>query len=463
MSPSPTNIRHELGALISLAAPLAAVQAGQQLMSVVDVAVVGRLGATELAAMGLANALWGAFYIVGLGVMLGFDPLTAQALGAGRQGHARHLMWQSLWMGAFVSLILAVPLVGVTYALVPAGIDPTTAEKARAVILIRLPSLLPLMIFVGVRSYLQAMGITRPMVLGMVGANVFNLFAAIVLTFGGSILPTWTGPLTGIPAMGLSGAALASSLCVVVQLVAVIVAVRAVHVREFTSGMRRMVPAEMGRALKVGLPISLQMGAEVGLFSLVGVLAGRLGTLDLAAHQVAISIASFSFCVAVGLGNAGSVRVGLAIGAKDAHATRIRGIVSFIFGASFMAVSAVVLWVAPDLLARLFSDQGDVVAATASLLFVAAVFQISDGVQAVGAGVLRGAGDTRFLSVANVVGHYAIGLPVAILLGFILDGGIRGLWWGLCSGLSAVALALFVRFWMLSQRPIRPLHEHHAA
>jgi MATE family multidrug resistance protein len=210
----------------------------------------------------------------------------------------------------------------------------------------------------------------------------------------------------------------------------------------------------------VGIPVGLQMGAEVGIFALVGLLAGRLGARALAAHQVAISLASFTFCAAVGVGMAGSVHVGRAVGARDTPAARRSGLVAFGAGVMVMSVAALAFWLAPEYLARLLSDQPEVISASVPLLAVCAVFQLSDGVQGVGAGVLRGAGDTRFAFAANVVGHYAVGLPVAVMLGLYLQRGVIGLWWGLCAGLTAVALALFTRFLRLSAKEIVPLEAH---
>ncbi|MGZ6125664.1 MAG: MATE family efflux transporter [Myxococcales bacterium] len=216
----------------------------------------------------------------------------------------------------------------------------------------------------------------------------------------------------------------------------------------------------MKKALGVGIPVGLQMGAEVGVFALVGVLAGRLGALSLAAHQIAISLASFTFCAAVGVGMAGTVRVGWAIGARDTPAARRSGLTAFAGGAGIMAVAALCFWLAPGALARMLTDQPEVIAAAIPLLAVCAVFQLSEGVQGVGAGVLRGAGDTRFAFLANLLGHYAIGLPVAIVLGFKLGQGVIGLWWGLCAGLTAVAAGLLTRFLRLSSREIAPLEAH---
>jgi MATE family multidrug resistance protein len=199
------------------------------------------------------------------------------------------------------------------------------------------------------------------------------------------------------------------------------------------------------------------MGAEVGIFALVGVLAARISTLDLAAHQVVISIASFTFTVAVGIATAASVRVGRAVGARDPDATRAAGHAGFLGGLLVMGTSALVFALFPEPLGRIITNDGAVIAASLPLFAVAAFFQLSDGVQAVGAGVLRGAADTRFSFVANIFGHWFIGLPIALYLGFHKQMGIVGLWWGLCAGLTVVAVLLFVRFERLSRSGIEPV------
>ncbi len=450
-------VQSELRTLLKLAAPLAAASAGHQLMGVVDTAIVGRLGAEELGAVGLANGLYFGLSVAGIGVMMGLDPLIAQALGAGRHVQARRLLWQGVWLAVIASLVLAIPLALAPFVLEPFGIAEPVARKAGIYLWLRLIGLVPALIYVGVRSYLQATGHTRPMLISVVVGNVFNFAADILFVFGGDGLPAWTGPLRLVPGMGVAGAAIATTLCTVLQLWVVAEAVKRLPVDGFERGMRRLSVPEVKQAARVGIPIGLQMGAEVGVFALAGLLAGRLGTLDLAAHQISLSLASMTFTVALGVGAAGAVRVGHAIGARDRARTRTAGLVSFVAGGGWMGLGAILFWVAPGPVASLLTDKPEVIAASIPLLAVAAVFQISDGLQAVGAGVLRGAGDTRFAFIANLVGHYGIGLPVALFFGLYLDKGVVGLWWGLCAGLTAVAVVLLVRFLRMSAKEIAPL------
>ena len=207
----------------------------------------------------------------------------------------------------------------------------------------------------------------------------------------------------------------------------------------------------------MGIPIGLHFGAEVGVFALAGFLAGRLGADSLAAHQVALTVSSVTFTFAMGIGNAGSVRVGLAVGAGDTPGARRAGLLAFAAGVAFMGCAALTYVLFPRQIVALLTNAPDIAALAVPLFMVAAVFQVSDGLQGVGAGVLRGAGDSRFTFTANVVGHYLVGLPLALFLGFSMRLGILGIWWGLCAGLTAVAAALVWRFLRVSGREIVPL------
>ena len=438
-------VRTEFKRLFRLAAPLAAAQAGTQLMGLVDVAVLGRLGPAELAASGLGNAVFFAISIVGMGMMFGIDPMISQAVGAGDHVRARRILWQGVWLGLIVTAVLTVVLAAAALLLPYAGVKQELIGPGRAYLLVRTLSLAPFLLFFVVRAYLQAHGKTRPMVVAMVVANVLNLAGDIVFVFG-----WWK-----IPAMGVAGAALATVLCTIVELWIVALAVRAIEVPEPFD--HRWSAPEVALAFRVGLPVGLQMGAEVGIFALVAVLAGRLGTLDLAAHQLVIGLASFTYTAALGVAAAGSVRVGIGVGSRNAAATRIAGHVAFVAGAGVMSIAAMAFTFFPRALARLITNQEAVIATAIPLFFVAAVFQLSDGVQAVGGGVLRGAGDTKFTFYANVLGHWLVGLPVALFLGFRRGFGIVGLWWGLCAGLTVVAVLLFLRFERLSRAEIAPI------
>jgi MATE family multidrug resistance protein len=456
MSAALPSRREEFRQLWKLALPITIAQVGQSLMGVVDTAVVGRAGTQALAAVGLSNAVFFALSSFALGLMMGVDPLVSQAFGASNAPRARALLWQGSYLAVLAGSLLAIPLVVVPRVLPLFGVDFAELPEVRDYLTWRAPSLPLMLLFITARSYLQSAALTRPLVVATVVANVFNLGADILFVFGGEGLPVWFGPLRLMPALGVKGAALATLLCCVLQWGIVAWAVRRVAVPG-SVGLVRPVLADMLQALRVGVPIGLHIAAEVGVFSLAGVLARWLGSESMSAHQIAISYASLTFTVAIGIGNAGSVRVGWAVGARNTPQARLSGLMAFASGAGFMSLCALLFALFPEPLARLMGTPPEVIPLLVPLLLVCAVFQISDGVQGVGAGVLRGAGDTRFTFVANMVGHYVVGLPVALLLGFGLKLGVVGLWWGLCAGLTAVAFALFWRFERQSAGTFQPL------
>jgi MATE family multidrug resistance protein len=199
------------------------------------------------------------------------------------------------------------------------------------------------------------------------------------------------------------------------------------------------------------------MVVEVAFFSGASVLAARFGAEPMAAHQLALSLATLTFTVAVGIGNAGSIRVGTFVGARDRVAARRAGLTAFAAAGAYMACTGLVFLAVPQLLARLMTDDLGVAAASVPLLRVAAAFQVFDGLQAAGAGVLRGAGVTRFTFVANLVGHWLLGAPALLGFALVLGLGVVGIWWGFVVGLVAVAAALLWRFLRLSSREIVPL------
>jgi len=456
-SPIPARSRDELRVLVRLALPLGLAQAGQALMGLVDTAVVGRAGAVQLAGAALGNAVVFAVCIVGIGTLMGADPLISQALGARDPVRARRLYWQALRVAAAASAVLVLPTLVLAYLLEPLGIAPDVATAAREFVWWRLPGMAALLIFYAQRSYVQSVGAARALVWATVLANVINLLLDLLLVFGGARLPAWTGALRWIPPMGAGGSALATSLVQISEVAFLAWVVRQIPLPARPTDLHRHLPEDGRRILRVGVPIGLHFGAEVGVFALAGFLAGRLGAESLAAHQIALTFSSVTFTFAMGIGNAGSVRVGLAVGARDTPGARRAGLLAFGAGAAFMSCAALTYLLFPGPIVATMTNDPAIAAIAVPLFMVAAVFQVSDGVQGVGAGVLRGAGDSRFTFTANVVGHYLVGLPLALALGFGMHRGVLGIWWGLAAGLTAVAAALVWRFLRISGREIVPL------
>lgn len=429
-----------MAALLTLATPMALAQAGQAAMGLVDTAVVGRLSAAAQGGVGIGNGVTFTVLVLGLGILLALDPLISQAIGAGEPRQARELYWQGLWLSGLLAGVLAIPMAIVPWFFEAMGVEPAMAHEARQFVLWRIPGILPFFVFIASRAYLQGQG--RPAILfwAMLVANVVNFGLDVLLVFG-------AGPL---PPFGVAGAAMATNLCTVVQWVILWFAIGPAP----EGGQKAFSRTTAMKLLSLGLPIGLQMAAEVGVFALAAVLAGRLSQASAAAHQVAITWASLSFCFAVGIGSAASTRVGWAVGADDTAGARLAGKGAFVSVLGVMGVWAVVFLLAAYPLARVLTNQADVLALAVPLLGITALFQIFDGAQAVGAGVLRGLADTRFAFLANVAGHYLVGLPIAVLCGLRLGFGVQGLWWGLSAGLVAVAALLPFRFFRQTRHRI---------
>jgi MATE family multidrug resistance protein len=439
------------GELLRTAFPLILGFAGTQLMSVVDTAMVGRLGAEDLSGVSIGGGLFMVGTIFGLGCVLGMDPLVTQAVGGNEQARARRVLRDGLRVATWVSLPIMMLVLLATLSLSWFGVPRGVADAAGMYVVGRLGGILPFLLFSAQRSYLQAHGAGRPIVWAMVMANVVNLAANAVLIFGDAGIEAVGLPAIGMPPLGVLGAGLASTLAGVASLAVGGLGARALSHGHAAAGDA---PPLARRILQLGVPIGLTLLAEVGAFALTSVLAGRIGAVSGAGHQVAITIASFSFTVTLGIGAATTVLVGRAVGRGDTPGARAAGFAGLRASTVFMALSAVTFVMFAEPLSRALSTQAEVVEAAVPLVYLAALFQISDGAQAVAAGALRGVGDTKYIQHVNVVGHYLIGLPVAVTLGFGAELGARGLWAGLCAGLSAVAGALILRFHRLSSRAL---------
>jgi MATE family multidrug resistance protein len=426
-------VNSELSAQIKLAIPLAAQQLGFQLMGTVDAALLGRYSDTALAAAGVGNSLLFAITSLGWGIVMGLDTVLPQAVGAGRREDARRMLGAGLRLAILVGALCTLLVLAMPALLMSVGVDPGVAAEARVYVDLRAIGLAPFLLSIALRSYLAAHNITRPLVVAITLGNIANALLDLVLIYG-------LGP---IPPMGTAGAAIAT---VGVQIA--MVAIYLAGARAIDGGAARppSTRADLAAIVRYGLPVGGHLFAEIGVFGLATVLAAHMGKVPVAAHAIALNLASFTFSVAVGVGAATSVRVGHAIGAGDRPLARRRGMLGLGIGVVVMSCFAAVFLAAPRALAGVFSDQGEVIAATIPLLQIAALFQLSDGAQAIAAGALRGIGDNRATFIGNVIGHYGVGLAISLTLGFGAGLGAPGLWWGLSVGLTVTAAYLVARF-----------------
>jgi MATE family multidrug resistance protein len=427
---------HDLRALVKLAVPIVTAQVGIMLMGVVDTIVVGHVSARELAAASLGHLYVFGLAVFAFGTLWSIDPIVSQAAGArDREGVALGLQ-RGIVLAASVGAVLTVLCLPAEHVFrwlrQPAEVVP----RAAAFVWLSAPSMIVLLVWATLRQGLQAMKHTRAIVITIVAGNLMNLALNWVFVFGH----------LGAPAMGAPGSALASTIGRWFMLTLLLMLSRRELSGLLVPWRRETLRREpILRTLRIGLPIGIQSSVEFTTFASISVLAGWFGAEAIGGHQVAINLASLMYMVPMGVGSAASVLVGHAIGERDMpHARRVAAS-ALGCGAGFMVLSAVVLLVIPGVFARLYTSVPGVVAIASALIPIAGVFQVFDGLQVVASGVLRGAGDTRAAMIANVLGFWLLGMPVSLLLGFGLQRGVVGLWWGFVVGLAAVATFLVGR------------------
>lgn len=436
-----TSFRAEIRSQARLAGPVVLAQLGMMAMGTVDVLMVGHLPAEgpaqiALAAVGLGNVLFYAGASFAMGVLMTLDPVVAQALGANDRRAVGLGVQRGFVLAAVLALVVLAPVPFAERILraldQPESTVPVTAAYLRAIA----PSVPLFLVFAVLRQTLQAMHRLRPMLLAIAVANVGNVLFNWILIFG----------KLGLPAYGAVGSGYATTLSrgvMVTVLLWLSWPILAEHVRPWHRRALALVP--LGRMLRIGVPVGLQSSLEFWAFGVVMLLMGRLGALEQSAHMVAMQLASISFMVPLGVGAAAAVRVGYHVGRGDPPAVRRSAAVSLILGIGAMACSALVFLLLPQTLSGLFSGDAEIVALAASLLPLAAAFQLFDGTQVVSLGCLRGAGDTLWPMLINLVGYWVVGFPVGYWLAFHGGLGPHGLWWGLVAGLGTVAIVLALR------------------
>ena len=409
------------------------------MVSFVDSVLVGRTGTVPLAAVSLGVSSTTVLMILGIGLSMGSVPLVTAADGRHDMPALGRLLASSVWLSALVGLVLA--LVG---QLVPPllhylGQEPEVARLAAPWVRVISWSLLPLMVFQGFREFAEGLGLTRQAMWLSVLANVVNAVLCYALVFG-----EWGAPRMGL--MGSAWATLIARVLMAVLMAAYVLQARRLHA--YRAAVTRWLPdgATLRRLFDVGAPIGVQMAFEVGAFAASAIMIGWLGASALAAHQVAINLASITYMAASGISAAATIRVGKLRGRGDLAGARQAGFAAYVLGLGFMGAMALLFIALRNVAPHIYSHDPLVVAQASTLLLIAALFQVSDGIQVVGLGALRGLEDVKVPSVVALLAYWAVALPVGYVLGFRLHFGAPGVWAGLLIGLSIVAVVLLLRF-----------------
>lgn len=431
-------------ATLKIGAPLIAAQLTQQAIQVTDTVMLGWLSAEALAAGVLATTLFFVGFIAGTGFAYAVMPLASSAAGAGDVRGVRRVVRMGLWVGALVVSVLMVPLWFAGPILSLTGQDPELVVMAVQYLGIAQWSLYPAVAVMVLRSYLSALERTQVVMWATLAAAGLNVVLNWMLIFG-----NW-----GAPALGIRGAAiatLASQSLILALLIAYSLSRPALKKYELFVRFLRPDWDAFREVLRMGLPISATILAEVGMFSVSSLMMGRLGTIPLAAHGIALQVTSVIFMIPLSLASAGTVRVGHALGRHDVQGLDRGARTVMAMSLAVALAGALVLWLMPEPLIRAFLDDSEpqraaIVATGTGLLAVAAVFQVVDTMQVISVGLLRGLSDTRIPMWMAVASYWGLGIPAAWLLAFPMGLGGIGVWIGLALGLAAAAVMLTWRF-----------------
>jgi MATE family multidrug resistance protein len=419
------------------------------LTGVVDTMMVGHLGAAPLAALALGHTWHWAFLIVCLGLLMGIDPLIAQAHGRGDERGCTLAMKRGFVLAALLSVPACIALAATGTVLLAFGQDPALAEMAQTYNLWKLPAAPAMLLFTVQRQYLQGRSIMAPGTWAMVIANAFNVFANWVLIWG----------KLGFPALGLTGAAIATSLTTLLMPCILWGLMRALRLYPATLDTDKRAWSRQGlwQIVKLGAPVGIHMGLESWAFSGSALLAGWINVLAVSGHHVTLNLAALSFMLPLGISIGASARVGNLIGAQDLEGMRRAIRASLLLTLSTMVISASTLLLLSRSLAKLYTSDPPLIALVASLLPIVAAFQISDGMQVVSAGILRGMGRPRPGAIVNLVSYYVIAFPLAYTLAFRAQLGVRGIWIALAVGVTFAAVLLLTWTWRTAKRELSEL------
>ena len=439
-----TTYRHrakeEISILLKIGLPVILAQLLQMSMSFVDTVMAGRLSPEDLAAVAVGSSMLMPFVVLCLGCMMAVTPIVAQNVG-GREfnkigKNARQVLWLSLILAIPSFFILrnldgAFVLIGVTDEIIPIASGYLKAISW---------GIIPAYAYGALRYFNEGLSVTRPAMFVALAGTLVNIPANYILMFG----------KLGFPQLGAVGTGYASAIVFTVMFIGMFVFTfkyKAYNRFEIFSRFRLPEKKYLGELLRVGVPIGISSSMEVTMFAAVSLLVSTISTLAIAGHQIAINFAAMMFMIPFGLSVAISARVGNSIGKKRPEEARFRGYVGVVVSCIIMACTALLMFLFPRTIASIYTDDAAVIEMAVQLIFMAAIFQLSDGLQVSGFGALRGLKDTKIPMYVNLIAYWIIGIPFAYYMGFVAGFGAPGLWMGLIAGLTIAGILHNIRFY----------------
>jgi multidrug resistance protein, MATE family len=426
-----------------LAYPVVLSQLGHILVSVADSIMVGQLGTLPLAAASLGNSIFTVVMVFGLGLSFSITPLVASSHGRKNKKRISLLLINGVLVSSGAGVLLFLSGYLISPLLLHLDQPAQVVKLAIPYFHILCLSMVPLMFFQGFKQFAEGLSLTKQSMFISVVANALNVVGNYMLIYG-----KW-----GAPALGLDGAAISTFLSrVIMGLMMAYYVLNANQLKIYRLRWKRKFISmrHMVRILKLGWPISLQMAFEVGAFSFSAIMIGWLGAKELAAHQIAISMAALTYMMASGIAAAATIRVGNLFGSGQVKEMQMAGYSSLVMVIIFMTTAGLILILLNNIIPQFYVKDPEVINIAAGLIIIAALFQISDGVQVVGLGALRGLEDVKVPGMISLLAYWVVALPIGYVLGFTLRGGANGIWTGLLFGLTVAAILLFFRFRKLS-------------
>lgn len=431
------TLKEHLRRNVTLAYPVVIGQLGHIMVSVADTMMVGRVGVVPLAAATFAGTFYHVLMIFGIGVSYAITPLVAATSPTDQPRLMKYL--QNGWvLNGVLGVLLLFIAVLMSGFLDYFGQEEAVALAAKPYLIIVSASLIPLMFFQTYRQFAEGLSDTfNPMVVSIV-ANLLNVALNYVMIYGHF----------GFPALGLNGAAYATLIARVVMAIIMWAIIR----RKLHGFVLHFEWAEIKRMLKIGVPSGMQYVFEVGAFATAAIMVGWISAEALAAHQIALNLSAISYMMATGIGAAATIRIGNQMGLKDLRNLKIAGYSTLGMTAVFMSFCALIFIFLRFQLTGLYIEDAYVHGLAATLLIIAATFQISDGLQAVGLGLLRGLTDVKIPTIVTFIAYWLVAIPGGYVLGFVFGLGVMGIWYALLVGLTLAAISHIIRFYRLSNR-----------
>jgi len=426
---------------LHLALPIVGSQLGHTLVHMADSIIVGHFTDTvQLAAVSLVNSIFMLILVLGLGISYGLTPLIAQENGRQNFTECGKLLSNSLIINIAVGIILYLLVqLGILFLIDHLNQTPEVVRYAKPYLNLLSVSIIPLLVFQTFKQFAEGLGFTKQAMFVSIWGNMLNVILGIIFVRG----------MFGVPSMGVSGVGLSTLIDrVLMAVVMTIYVLRSKHFKKYL-GEFKITFIDRVRSFKIakiGMPVALQYSFEISAFSGAAVLIGTIGSNEQAAHQIAIGLAAMTYMIASGVASAATIKTGNNFGKQNFNDLRKSAIASYHVILLFMAATAIIFIAANGYLPYIITSDQAVIPIAAQLLIIAGFFQLFDGTQVVGLGVLRGIGDVNIPTVITFLAYWVVGIPVGYILGFYFGFGVNGVWYGLTLGLLTASILLFFRF-----------------